>query len=393
MWGASVVLLPFIIEVGNPIDEFRLPKAKFMVLLAFIAGAAWVWRNIDTALGFAVALVGFSAYYSRTFYPIADLGYFAAALVVGMFARSPSRGDIRAFLKLLELSALVCAIYGLVQAAGLDPVLKLWGWAGHPRPTAFLGQHTLYGPFVVSGLMASLFLGRKFRPLILLAPIPFVDSSFTYLSLAVGLGVFSFYKLGTKITLAAAGVLVLFSLVAASLFPEKIEESLNDKGRYRLWKQAIHLGKIHPVSGYGFGSFKVAYPIFQDAEQRKAFGIKDEELPAEVKEFIKTAEIIKKDTGDRVFYTAHNEYVETFMSMGYPGLLAIILVVGSFFYSFYLSDKNPELYALCAIFCVFLANASGNFIFHLVPQALLPLWSFIALRTYTPLAWEEYERS
>lgn len=392
-WGASILLLPFIIDIGT-FDDFRLPKAKAMVLLSFIWAGFYFWKEIDKALGMGIILVGISAHFSRTMYHVEDILLFGSAILVGTFAKNATRGDVRGFFKLLETAALICATYGLIQVSGLDPWMKLVPGTTEWRPVALFGQHTLYGPFAVAGLMCSLFLGRKWRAAYLLLPVILIDSSFTYLSLIVGLFVFLWFKLGKKASVVTAGVLTVLALAVFFVKYNKGDhtswEPINDKGRFKIWRHAAQLGFIHPISGYGFGSFKVAYPLFQDKNLREANGIKDEDLSPESRKFIEEAEYIRRESG--YFFTVHNEYIQAFMEMGFPGVFCILAIITSFFWSFYWAPRSPETWGLAALFSIFLANASGNFIFHLVPQALIPLWSFIAMKTYKEEMWEVYER-
>ncbi len=391
-WGASILLLPFIVELGA-MDQLRLPKAKFLVLLAFLYGAVYYWNEIDRPLGVGIALIGISSFFSRTYFPFNDLLLCGAGLFAGLWAKSPTRGQVRCFLKLLEVSAIICAAYGLIQYAELDPIMHLVPGTTHWRPVALLGQHTLYGPFAIAGLLASLFLGRKWRALFLALPFPFIDSSFTYLSLAAGIYVFLVFRLGKKFAVCsgAIGAIALVGIVSTFLLKKDYTntEALNDKGRFKVWAQAAHLGRIHPISGYGFGSFKEVYPAFQHKAVREANGLKDEDLSPEAKKFIADAEYIHRESG--TFLSVHNEYIQAFMEMGWPAVFSILAIIGSFYFSFYFIDKDPEVWALAALFSVFLVNSCGNFIFHLVPQALIPLWSFVALKTYSPTKWEAYE--
>jgi hypothetical protein len=380
--GAGLILLPFIFSFSEP-EHIRLPKAKFLFLMVAAYCAIGLMRKVNPMLGLAYLGCVISAYFSNTVFPFEELLIFTAAIATSYWVTKPSDKELNAGLSILEWVGIVCAVYGILQVNGLDPIQSYQSWADI-RPVVFLGQHTLYGPFAVACFTVALFRKHWLRSAILVVPVVLVDSSFTFLSLAVVLAIWAYVNLAKRyfFLLFASGLIAAVMILA--LPKEMLGDKFNDKGRFLLWGQALKLTETRPFFGYGFGSFRVIYPVFQSKELRVANGIDDEKLSAEAKKFIARSEAIRMESG--LFYSPHNEYIQAYFEMGLVGVFILLGLFLSFLISFYASPKTTETWILFAIFWSFAANSIGNFTPHLVPQGLLLLWVYVSMTTRNPPA-------
>lgn len=372
--GAGVLLLPFILEVGQP-DEMRLPKAKFLLLLSLLYGCYELTKKIDWALGLFGAWVAVSSYYSIVGFPFEDVALFYGALFSSFWVARLSTDDIFFGLKLFLVPAVILMVYADLQHLGKDPFATYYAWADAWRPNALFGQSTLYGPYAVCGFLVALFLERYVVAAFLLFPIIAIDSSFTYLSLLGGVFLWLAGKLKRWMLLTLLLSSFLLSLLAYSTHSSKIEEALNDKGRFVLWGQTLELAMRHPVMGYGFGSFKTIYPMFQLPELRKANGLQDQAMSEHAKEFFAKAEHLKAESG--VFVSSHNDLLQLFFETGAVGVILVLVMAARFLLAYRRNCFRPGYPVLGAMLAAVVLNSLGNFPFHLVPQALIPLWIYV----------------
>lgn len=378
--GAGLILLPFIFEVGVA-DEMRLPKAKALFLMAMLYGAAKIWQKIDKPLAALCAVVSLSGFFSSTGVAYNDLLFFWAAILSATWMKTMQEKDLLGGLRIFECVGVVIAVYGIVQITGNDPWIEYYAWAENWRPTALFGQHTLYGPFAVAGFLIALFRRHYVVAAILLFPIVVINSSFTFLSLFAGLAVwvwFTYRKAVPHISVCT----VILCVLAATFYPNKVAEGLNDKGRFELWGQTLYLISKKPLFGYGFGSFKEIYPVFQVPELRKANGITDEGMSASTLAFIKKAEHVRAESG--VFMTVHNDLLNLCFESGLAAVLCILAMAVQFWRSLRSRLWIPLYPLLLAVLLAVCANSLGSFPFRLIPQALIPLWIYAFIVTRLP---------
>lgn len=380
--GAGLILLPFIFEVNTP-EQIRLPKAKFLFVMAALYFAVHLGRKVNPALAIAYGYCVFSAYFSETIFPFEELLIFTAAISTSYWVKSPSDKELKYAFNLLEFAGLVCALYGLLQINGLDPIQSYQSWADI-RPVALFGQQTLYGPFAVSAFAVSLFQRHGLRSAFLLVPIALIDSSFTFLSLGAVLAIWAYANLAKRYFLLGIACSLVVSLSFLSMPKQAQGDRLNDKGRFVLWGQTVELALRKPIFGHGLGSFRVIYPVFQDKGLRAANGIDESKLSPEAKKFIAKSEMIRAESG--LFYSPHNEYLQVFFELGTVGLFLLAFLFAALHISFFTCLKTTETWILFAVFWVFAANSIGNFTPHLVPQGLLLLWAYVAMTTRNPPA-------
>lgn len=383
--GAALLVLPFVFSTTSQ-EQMREPKARALaILMGFWIGKE-LWQRVHPALGCATIAMFLSAAFRAIMYPVHDVLCLLAALGSCLWVAEAKEDDIKGGLEVLEISGLLIAAYAVI-----------FQWGGHDLmlvykpgfiPMGMFGQHTLYGPLAVAAFASALFMGRYFRAVLLFCPIPLIDSSFTYLSLATVLFFYALFRFGKRAILGAL-VLLLTFIAVSKIWPMSTYEVLNDKNRYVLWEQAIRLGERHWLLGHGIASFAVIYPFFQDASIRKANGTDDSKQSDLLKTFFHNADFLRKQSG--VFLHPHNEAVSVFFEFGVVGLLIALWWAASFLWAWVHMPDSAPYWALGAIFFAFLANAQGGFIFHLIPQALLPLWAYVVVTARSRAAiLEEY---
>lgn len=391
--GAGLLVLPFIISVEG--EQMREPKARFLAVLFGLWLATELWRKVHPSLGCAAAVLFISAASTAMITPTFELLTLIAAFGSCLWIAHPRKNDVKRGLEVLEVSGILCSAYALVfQLQGEGYFITV---APGGLPMAAFGQQTLYGPFAVACFASALFHGRYFRAFLLVFPIFIISSSFTYLSLVVVLFLFGFSRVG-KWAVLAAFVFCVTAFAGSKIWPSQSRELLDDKNRFNLWGQTIQIANRHWLLGHGFSSFRVIYPIFQDPELRKANGIDDTKQSPEMQAFFTKANELR--TGSGIFLHPHSEPVSVYFEFGLLGLgialwwvwafviRAFCAPIEAYYHAWIFKEErstweplSPSSWALVAIFFSVIANSFGNFPFHLIPQALLPLWAFVAVTT------------
>ena len=393
--GAGLLVLPFILSLQG--EQMRAPKARFLVLLAALYLAQILWKKVHPALGCAIAVFSVSSLFMAPTFAWEEFAVFMAAMTSCLWARGLTEDQIGKGLEFLELSGLVCAFYGAVlQYQGLDPLLRAIPGHTLTNPPVFFGQHTLYGPFAVACFASALFHGRHIRAALLATPLILIYSSFTFLALGVVLFLFALRHFGRYAVFGFVAAALLF-FAYSKINPDA--EVLNDNGRFRVWSLVKRVADRHAIVGHGANSFRVIFPILQSRELRAANGIKpDEAQTQEARDWFRDADFVRDQWG--VFLHPHSEPLSVYFEFGLIGLiLALWWVTAGVFSCFEpwldawfearafsepvrtIYDPGNVHWTLAAIFLSSLANSLGNFNFHLIPQALLPLWAFAAMTT------------
>lgn len=390
--GAGLLVLPFIFSADGG-EQLREPKARMLAVMFGIWIACALWKRIHPSLGCAAGFLFLSAAFTAPIFPhqalLALLGAFGSCFWVA----HPTKHDIERGLEVLEISGILCATYACVfQLQGQWVFLTPLPGA---VPAAAFGQQTLYGPFAVACFASALFHGRHFRALLLFLPIPIISSSFTWLSFGLVVFLYAFSRFGKKAILGAC-LLGMILLAGSKIWPSYAREALDDKNRFTLWRHTLLIASRAPLVGHGFASFRVIYPSIQDPGIRQLSGIDDSKQSPAMRKMFEEANGLRGGSG--IFLHPHNEAIALFFEHGVLGLLIALWWLHTFVLAAFrepIDDfwrermgyftKNapldPSRWALIAIFLSFLANAMGNFPFHLIPQALLPLWAFVAVTT------------
>jgi len=157
--GAAMVLLPFIFS-GGP-DGIRTTKSVVMVAIGIIVGSYYLSKYIRNSFGYCFGILGLSAVYSG--YGIlqsSSLGFCIAAILTCLLVHDINEAGIYRFLHYLSISGAFCALHGYFQMFGYSPLITYVDGFDTRIPIGFMGQQTLYGPFVCASFVAALFAPR-----------------------------------------------------------------------------------------------------------------------------------------------------------------------------------------------------------------------------------------
>lgn len=370
-------MLPFIYYT-HAAEQVRFPKVQFLILMAGIYFGIHISRKINIALGCSVIALAFFGYRSTLIYPATEILSLAAAFGSCFWVSGLKKNELQIGFKLLEFAGLLSAFYAGLQYFGHDPLFILFDWADKSRPAAILGQSTLYGPFAVACLSAALFERHYISAVLLFLPIAAINSSFTFFAFGIVIAIYIFHRIGPLTLLGIPLCMAAFFSLQA-IKPHVTEELLDNNGRFALWKITAQIASHRPALGYGLGSFRQVFPMFQSKEIRAASGLKDEGLTEETKGLFKDAADLDAHFGR--FVSAHNEFLQLFFETGLVGCIFALWLLLTFWIHWLALPSTSENWCLLAIFAAFMGNSIGNFPLHLIPQALLPLWAYVAVTT------------
>lgn len=372
--GGGIFLLPLVCFPGF-LDEFRTPKLIFLALLSTVVAALFVARTTRLSLGLSLGFCGFSAAFSGLAAPfqLNNLFFLGINLVFAYLVVNPSNDEIdRVFLG-LTCAGWVSAFFAYLQVFHLDPGLLVG--MSHPLfyykvneeswlPLGLLGQQTLFGPFLTSVLMITLFTRRYISAAVFLPLIFLTQSSFVYLGLGAGLFIFGLYRFHARRMLPLLGLVLLGALVMyfRYWYLDSMQVLLNDNGRFAIWREVLKKALTQPWFGHGFGTYPAYAPMFQDKQSIEDHGL---------------------------FIQAHNDYLERFFEQGLLGMVFVFWLLCDFFKSVVRERFEPRIMCLCSVLCVYLADAGGNFPFRVVPQGTIALFAWVMVTTYRKDSYDE----
>lgn len=381
IWGV-LFALPFIFKI-EALEQFRQPKEDFMIMMAFFAVANIYFKRVSWISGVLICYVAVNQYLGVFSTQDSSALPLLAALLVALVFITDDRKLVERYQRHMVTFMVIPAVWGIAQCFKLIPPDIMYYVPGaEVRPTFFFGQQTLYGPIAVAAFIMALYQRRWIFALILFVPIPLIDSSFTYLALAVGLVCF---LIDWKSWLISPFIIIsiLIGITALWLY-DPGAPILNDNGRFTVWRHTLYLSQGAPVMGRGLGAFKnFYYPIIQDKNLRKLNGVKDDTLTPESKKITIEAENLLTTSGK--FLSAHSEPIEILFELGIVGLILALSVLAHVIYMKVSIPLGPVENSLFAVFFVFAANSIGNFIFHLSPQGLYPLICYVLLASWSKI--------
>lgn len=352
--GSMLLILPFVFEAGAA-DEIRVPKLKALILFAGIYFSAIIYRRIRPSLGLAFGAAVLSAVFSGLGpqHQLVSLASLAAAIGTSFLVANSNDFEIKRILGFLVLGGLGSSVMAYLQMAGHDPLFFYPPNVDKTLPCAFLGQQTLFGPFVASCIVAALFRKNYFCALFMIPPCLAVQGSFTDAALACGVTIWIGYQFGFKYS-ALLIFLGLGGVVWLRLFHQH-NELLNDGGRYENWAYIWKEAWNRPIFGHGFGTFAAYSDRLQPPDLRGRFGF---------------------------YRQAHNDYLELFFDMGLVGVGLALAVLGDACRNLMENIHRRYVVASFAVASVYFIDALGSFPFRLVPQSLIALWCIVMVVKY-----------
>lgn len=335
IWLALIAGLPICFSPWGR-NLFELPKAALLWTLAAVAGAIWLWgwrcsvgrhRLWSPAIIAYLAVLGLATAFSsnptisavgsadRMYGLLSRLACLALFLLVALHLRRQDQA-LR-LMGVLVWASLPVVAYGLVQAAGLDPLP--WRTEGPPAMSTlgrsnFLGAYlVLVVPFtLVLAWQARAWAGRMAFCLLLLAQLACLvvtDAQAAWLGTAAACGVLAAIAAWLRGRprlavggLSLGGVGLLAVLVALLLLPG-LTGSLGSRGT--IWRATMALIAQQPFLGHGPETLAQAFT-----------GV----FPAELVYTQGRAVLVDR---------AHNLVLDTLATTGLAGLVTYGLLVGA----------------------------------------------------------------
>lgn len=272
-WSALSLLLAWLWQ-GVARGRFSAPASAWPALLPAVAYGAWMLLRFAAAPHKLAALPEFLP-------QLAMLAAYLAAFLGFAGSRSASR-----FCGFTVASAWVVALYGLLQAAGLDPFI--WKNAFGPGPMGSRVFSTLGNPYLCAAFLAAaapLALTVDLDPeaprawrlaSLILVPV----AGFSALLTGSPMGAFVYalgclcyavlvpLALGTRHALKSAGLALATAIIVGGT-ALALQGGKRDNWRYALeYKKETIAAELRmiadkPLTGFGPGSFSVHYPRYR----------------------------------------------------------------------------------------------------------------------------------
>ncbi|MBI4469251.1 MAG: O-antigen ligase family protein [Acidobacteria bacterium] len=337
--GVLLFLLPFVVSVRT-YDAFVLPKNALLTAGIFIAGGVLgdrllresgrITLRFPASLAWLLAWTAISAVGAHS---LLKASYLLMPFICGValmalvgFIGQPG---IRFLLWAVFAACLVESSYVIIQAAGVDflrlsskPLEGRWrayGTLGNPNRVAwFLSTSSV----MMSAYLVKSTCKHERRALLIslalcMAALMLTQSRGSLLMALVVLGSLCFvlwrkrdqgYRAVAGLMAAALLCIGAGLILAPSTMMARAADVGSIRGRVAHWREALELIREQPVFGVGWGNFEPAFARHVLAEPRPV-------------------------SGAAVTLTAldhlHNEYLETAVETGLPGMLLLILLLGT----------------------------------------------------------------
>lgn len=365
--------MPWIIIPSSRItDAFRLPKNTFFDLLSFTIlcfffneGAKFYYRN--KYLFWFVSFVMFSIlvtwYIPFTFvidgnqmipyFTLEPTFHFIFTVILSFIALCYfTSNDYEKIAKAICCSAVMVSCFGIMQVIGFDPMSKIFKYETlvfHPKFTAFLDHSTMAGSYLSLCLpyFFMFFKKNKYKVGLIICIIGIVLSRSTMSYVCLGVSFFLWgvlnYRKNKKILIALIIIFVLsVSFIIKGLNPVKIGNELN--GRTTVWKDLVPHIKDNPLFGQGLGITKTFNLTYGAGKERLT--------------------------------TAHCDWFEIVLQLGFIGLCLFILVIINTLRRFDYKITNKLGFSYFCSFVSFFVLMCGLFPMEFAPTGLLGLISF-----------------
>jgi len=331
MKKALSYLLPLLVAFVAliPPIRFRIPAPTehwpLMVACAGFLGIRTLFIKVNPIVKIAAGLAFLSCFFSSIPYISFNTYVVIVAhiyLYIGLTRMDSWRPMFATFKTLLIYNAfLIC-----MQVIGQD---QMFNWSLDSTVCfGITGHHMHMGSYSV---ILAAFLGIL-SPLYLAFPIVvafFCNSAWALMCAGSGLLVYASAR--KKRALVGIGVLIVAGFFVFAIQEGKIQENLAHSGRMEVWKESLELTNEKPLTGWGPGTFKGAFPSLSQA----IF-----------------------DRRSRPYEHAHNDYVQFAFEFGYPitAAAAAALIAGFVMIALNMVVHFPtRLAELCPMILAFLA--------------------------------------
>lgn len=406
--GVALLLLPFFVSPFAATQDAQLQGAKLLavfllgnfVFALFLArGLHWIIGLLHFGIAFSAWATGFG---TMQLFPFV---FWSAALVFSLwFVRLP-RCSRNLLWRMLLIGATLSAVHGLVQAVGLETVIRdhvtsllpatkpfflhyAPGIEEQHLPIGYFGQHTKFGAFLAAMVPLAICFSGALSPITVLLSlvILFTGSAFSIAAaLAGALVCLRWSGRHGREYAATAGLSFLFlGVVALAALPRV--EFLFPHGRFQVWEQTVSAWWNGPyrLMGYGLGSFGSPEAPSKVVENGTEYMVQESF-------FSKNFESQQLRAQHGNFAQTHNDYLQVVFEMGFFGIFLLGIALFGFGRAFYRrwwrgeNDISRDLYVPLEVrasqgaLVALMVNAIGNFPFQLAPHFLIGLLSFVIL--------------
>lgn len=386
----AILIIPWLILPFNGLpDCTRLIKASFfdltmmaIIVIALKDGLRFEYKN--------KYLAWFSGWIFFTFifnwyYPIdRNLAYNIGAvdsmihfmlsimctiLVCSNFQRT----DFIRCGKAICVSSTLVSIFCIFQGIGLDPMkhITTYGWKEHRHIGALLDNPDVVGNYLCMTLPLFLYFNKikyYFCFVLCVLALLFTGSSISIVSSVIGLFIYLIFRF-SRLKRVVFGLLALQILFILFCFftPSFNKVSGGFTGRMTAWKMMIERTN-NPLFGQGLGIVK-------------SLGVITDEIPNDKKIRMENNPNTRfiADTAANHWMYAHNDYLETYCSLGALGVFLLALVIINAFRKFNYSPDNQVGFAYYGCFVSLLIVMLGSFPMEMPPIALNGLIFFWAI--------------
>ena len=274
-----------------------------------------------------------------------------------------TRRNLETLFKVMVWCGFVMSCYVLIQDFGWEQFYDirtggkdniLFHAVTKPMTVGTLGNSTIVSPYIAMLIPLALHLRKYFMAVVMILAVCLTWSMVAVISMVLSLAVYALLTWRSKgliviliLALVSSAGLSWWRFLDYKHFTKVSSKAISNNGRFSVWKTSIELLKDEKFgaknktkqtyTGIGLGS----YPF-----------------------------LITPKTGDK-FSQAHNEYIETLVTLGPIGLALLLAAIGymlrNAFFA-YLSYADGEVAALlCSFICIAVA-AFGTFVWQLAPH-------------------------
>lgn len=365
----GLIITPFIVCPGydtrDPKMAMALVIALTVGLLAFYKGELKSFKNkwISVLLIYLLASLWLMPKPSITIFSIDISNFFVwqplfyiIVFYIFLVTVSSINTTGKTFIEIMVWCGFVMAIYCLIQACNLDQFFGLINredvyCVPMNKVGGTMGQPTVVASFLAMLIPLALYLKKCWKALVMIIAVIITQSQVAWGAMFISLLFYYAVKGKQQAIISLTVLITVISLLFCgyTLIP-KSRVLFADSGRFETWKLTAQdittpLGKggkkIYPLTGIGLGSFKY---IFHTKHN---------------------------DTSYRIFFQAHNEYMEFLFNCGMIGLF---LLLGSIYYMWKINFSLKETLsgiadryrmALLSSFLCIAICAGGSFVWQL----------------------------
>ncbi len=392
-------------KTGGPALSIPSEPLLFGVMLLFIFKLLFegkfdkriLWHPVSIAIFFHLGWMFFTSITSS--HPIISFKFLASQLwfILPMYLLGTqlfrTKKNISTFIWLYSSSLLIVIAYTIIRHAQHDWTQKAAHWVMSP----FYNDHTAYAAVIALFLPIFLVFSTKWNTngrtrvlstVVFLGLLTAIILSYTraaWLSLVVAFIVYLIFRFKIRFASVAfmgavlLGIFMIFQTDIMLKLKKNEQDSATDINKHlksisnistdasnleriNRWNSSIRMFEEKPILGWGPGTYQFNYAPYQKSSEMT---------------------IISTNAGDAG--NAHSEYLGPLAEQGIPGMLAMLFIVGTLFYTgtmlYSKSDNNHikllTLGILLGLVSYFAHGFLNNFLD--TDKLSVPVWAFIAM--------------